>query len=204
MNIDINYYLTNFGYFGFFLFGLLNFVVPSEPVLTFAGFQIQQGRLNYFLVLLFALAGSFVKTSIIFGLGYFLGKEFLVKYSRWTGFKEQYLNYVKQRIAIYGYRIIVPLQFVPIVRRFIGAPCGLLKLNFGRFMAYNMLGVSLWFSFLIGLGFFFGKGYNKLPAQFQNIVDDLVWVIGIGFLIICLYEVKKHLQQTKLNNFNYK
>jgi membrane protein DedA with SNARE-associated domain len=199
MNIDINLIISQYGYFGFFLFGLLNFVVPSEPVLTFAGFQIQQGRLNYFLVLLFALAGSFVKTTIIFGLGYFLGKEFLIKYSRWTGFKEQHLEFIKCRIASYGYRILTPLQFVPIIRRFLGGPAGILKLNFWRFMYYNLLGVTLWFSFLIGLGYFFGKGYDKLPPQFQDYLDYLVYGIFGFFTIICLYEVKKHFNKNKTN-----
>jgi membrane protein DedA with SNARE-associated domain len=197
MTFDINYYLTNYGYFGFFLLGLLNFVVPSEPVLTFAGFQIQQGRLNYFLVLLFALAGSFVKTTIIFGLGYFLGKEFLIKYSRWTGFKEQHLDFIKNKIQGYGYRTVTPLQFVPVIRRFIGAPCGLLRLNFGRFMAYNMLGVGLWFSFLISLGYIYGKGYSKVSPQFQVFLDDFAIGIGICFSVLFLYEVIKHFKTTR-------
>jgi membrane protein DedA with SNARE-associated domain len=195
MNIDINSLIAQYGYFGFFLFGLLNFVVPSEPVLTFAGFQIQQGRLNYFLVLFSALAGSFVKTSIIFGMGYLLGKEFLVKYSRWTGFKDEHLDFIKTRIENYGYRIVTPLQFVPVVRRFIGAPCGLLRLHFGRFMAYNMLGVALWFSFLISLGYIYGKGYNKVSPTFKGYLDYVTWGIGICFLVLFLYEVKKHLEK---------
>ena len=198
MTFDINFYLSHYGYFGFFLFGLLNFVVPSEPVLTFAGFQIQQGRLNFLLVLLFALAGSAVKTTIIFGTGYFLGKEFLIKYSRWTGFKEQHLDYVKGKVQYYGYRIITPLQFVPVVRRFIGAPCGLLRLNFAKFMAYNMLGVALWFSFLISLGYIYGKGYSKVSPQFKSILDNLAIGIGIFFTIIILYEVIKHFKKSNV------
>jgi membrane protein DedA with SNARE-associated domain len=197
MNIDINSLIMQYGYFGFFLFGLLNFVVPSEPVLTFAGFQIQQGRLNYFLVLIAALAGSFVKTSIIFGMGYILGKEFLIKYSRWTGFKEAHLVYVKNRIATYGYRILTPLQFVPIVRRFLGGPAGILKLNFWRFMYYNLIGVALWFSFLISLGYIYGKGYSKVSPTFKLYLDYLIWAIGLFFVIIILYEVSKHFRKNK-------
>lgn len=200
MNVDINSLISQYGYFGFFLFGLLNFVVPSEPVLTFAGFQIQQGRLNFFLVLIFALAGSFVKTTIIFGLGYFLGKEFLIKYSRWTGFKQEHLDFIKGKIQGYGYRIVTPLQFVPVIRRFIGAPCGLLRLNFVRFMAYNMLGVALWFSFLISLGYIYGKGYNKVSPGFKLILDNLAIGIGLCFLAIFLYEVIKHFKSETVDN----
>lgn len=192
MNLDINYYITTFGYFGFFLFGLFNFVVPSEPALTFAGFQIQQGRLNYFLVMLSALAGSFIKTTVIYAMGYFLGKEFLTKYSRWTGFKEQHLDYVKAKITYYGYRILTPLQFVPVVRRFLGGPAGILKLNFWRFMFYNLIGVWLWFSFLIFLGYIYGRGYSKVSPQFKVYLDYLTIGIGLFFLAIILYEVKKH------------
>jgi membrane protein DedA with SNARE-associated domain len=197
MNFDINYWISQYSYFGFFLFGLLNFIVPSEPVLTFAGFQIQQEKLNYFLVLVSALAGSFLKTTIIFSIGYLFGKEFLIKYSKWTGFKEEYLDFLKSRIHHYGYWILTPLQFVPVVRRFLGAPGGLLRLNFIRFMIYNMLGVSLWFTFLILIGFLFGKGYNKLPTQFQSYIDYLVWGIGAVFLLVVCYEIKIHFKRDK-------
>ncbi|MBC7472424.1 MAG: DedA family protein [candidate division SR1 bacterium] len=195
MNTDINYWISQYSYFGFFLFGLLNFVIPSEPILTFAGFQIQQGRLNYFLVLISALVGSFIKTSVIFGFGYIFGKQFLIKHARWTGFREEYLDFVKYRINHYGYRILTPLQFVPVVRRFLGAPGGLLRLNFVKFMIYNMLGVALWFTFLISTGFFFGKGYGKLPAQFQGYLNYLVWGIGAVFLAIIIYEIIAHFKK---------
>jgi membrane protein DedA with SNARE-associated domain len=197
MQIDINSLITQYGYIGFFLFGLFNFVVPSEPILTLAGFQIQQGRLNYFLVLLFALAGSFVKTTIIFGLGYILGKEFLVKYSRWTGFKDEYLDFIKARITTYGYRIITPLQFVPVVRRFVGAPCGLLRLHFGKFMVYNMLGVALWFSFLISLGYIYGKSYSKVSPDVKHYLDYLTIGIYSFFVIIIIYEAVQHFRKRK-------
>jgi membrane protein DedA with SNARE-associated domain len=197
MNFDINYWITNYSYFGFFLFGLLNFVVPSEPVLTFAGFQIQRGNLNIIFVLLAALAGSFVKTTIIFGLGYIFGKEFLIKYSRWTGFKEEYLEFIKSKLQNYGYRIITPLQFVPIVRRFIGAPCGLLRLNFWRFILYNMLGVAMWFLFLISLGYIYGKGYAKVSPTVQMYLNYLVYGIGFFFLYIFIREIWRHFKNQK-------
>jgi membrane protein DedA with SNARE-associated domain len=166
-------------------------------VLTFAGFQIQQGRLNYFLVLFSALSGSFIKTSIIYGMGFVLGKEFLVKYSHWTGFKEEHLEYVKSRISNYGYWILTPLQFVPIVRRFLGGPAGILKLDFWRFMYYNIIGVALWFTFLISLGYIYGKGYNKVSPAFKVYLDYLTWGIGLFFVTLIVYEIIKHLKKTK-------
>jgi membrane protein DedA with SNARE-associated domain len=189
--------VARYSYFGYFVFGLFNFVIPSEPVLISAGFLGEQGRLNLFWVLLAALCGSFIKTSIIYSLGYFFGKQFLIKYSRWTGFKEEYMQYMKNKIAHYGYRIVVPLQFVPYVRRFLGAPSGILKLSFWRFMYYNMIGVSLWFSFLMTIGWFFGKSYKKIPAEFKVYLDSFVWLVLAGFFALFLYEVIKHFKTQK-------
>jgi membrane protein DedA with SNARE-associated domain len=199
MNFDIDYWLANYGYFGFFVFGLTNFVVPSEPVLTFAGFQIQQGRLNYFAVLVFALVGSFIKTTIIYGLGYLFGKAFLTKYSRWTGFEQRHLDYVKSRVDVYGYRILTPLQFVPVVRRFLGGPAGILRLNFWRFMYYNLVGVAMWFSFLMSLGYVYGRGYSLVSPTVQNYLNYLVYGIGLFFVVIFVRELWRHLKpQNKL------
>lgn len=183
-------FITQNSYLGLFIFGLFNFVIPSEPVLLFAGFQVQQGRLNFGLVILSALCGSFIKSTIIYLMGFLLGKEFLIKYSRWTNYKAQYGDYIKNKIQKYGYHIITPLQFVPFVRRFIAAPCGLLKLDFKRFMFYNLIGVALWFSFLTTIGFYSGQAWQTYLSILHPYVNFIGIAICLGFVTLVVYEYR--------------
>jgi membrane protein DedA with SNARE-associated domain len=197
MNFDINQLLAQYGYFGFFLFGLLNFVIPSEPVLTLAGFQIQEGKLNLFLVMISALLGSFLKTTLIFGSGFLLGEKFLIKYSRWTGFKSENLDFIKNKIQQYGYRVITPMQLIPYIRRFVGAPCGLLRLNYWRFIYYNMLGVMIWFLFLISLGYYYGKSYKTASPTVRLVMHNIGYIIMGIFAFVIIYEVYKFFAEKK-------
>ena len=191
-------FITQNSYLGLFIFGLLNFVIPSEPVLLFAGFQVQQGRLNFGLVVLSALSGSFIKSSIIYLIGYTLGKDFLIKYSRWTNYRAEYGEYIKNKITKYGYRIITPLQFVPLVRRFIAAPCGLLKLDFRRFMFYNLIGVALWFSFLTTVGFHSGQYWQKYVSILHPYITFIGIAVSLGFVVLIAYEFYTSNKKSKI------
>jgi membrane protein DedA with SNARE-associated domain len=145
-------------------------------------------------VILFSLAGSFCKTTVIYFLGYFFGKSFLIKYSRWTRFRPEYLDFVKTRINTYGYKIIAPLQLVPVARRFVGAPCGILRLDFWRFMFWNMLGVTIWFVGLISLGYFLGSGYSKIAPQFKENMNIVGVLVGVVFAGLIVREVLRYLR----------
>jgi membrane protein DedA with SNARE-associated domain len=181
-----NHLIYGYGYYGFFLFGLLNFVIPSEPVLIFAGTQVAQGKLNFPLVIIFALAGSVIKTTVIYSIGYIFGKEFLVKYSKYTHFKEEYLDFVKVRVDKYGYKMVTIVQFIPIVRRYVSAPFGLLRLNFFKFMFFNMIGVLLWFIFLTSLGVIVGKAWVEIKDQISPFFNwlGIIIILYISWIII--------------------
>jgi membrane protein DedA with SNARE-associated domain len=68
-SINLIELVSNYGYWGLFVFRLMNWIIPPEVVLTFAGYQLEQGNLNFILVILAALCSSFIKTSVIFGVG---------------------------------------------------------------------------------------------------------------------------------------
>jgi membrane protein DedA with SNARE-associated domain len=195
----IDMLVRDYGYFGFFVFGIFNFVIPSEPVLILAGTQVYSGKFNFFLVVLSALLGSAIKTSIIFSIGYFIGKEFLIKYSKYTHFKEEYIDFVKQRVTKYGYRIVTLVQFIPIVRRYVSAPFGLLRLNFARFMFYNMIGVALWFSFLTLVGFLVGKTWDKLSSKITPFFNLFGLLIILFIFCIIIYEYFLHKKKSKVS-----
>jgi membrane protein DedA with SNARE-associated domain len=182
-------WLMSNGYLGLFLFGILNFVIPSEVVLPFAGYLVSQNKLNFALVILAALAGNIVKSSVIFWMGKKFGKEFLIRYSRWTHVDQNSIDFAKSRFEHYGYWIIIPGQFIPYFRRFISAPAGLLKLNFGTFLVYNSLGVSLWFGFLASLGYLFDKNWVGVEKQVSPVVSAIGLFVAVAALILFLYEV---------------
>lgn len=187
-----NYVLTwlmTHGYLGLFLFGILNFVIPSEVVLPFAGYLVAQKKLDFALVILAALAGNIIKSSVIFWLGKRFGKDFLIKYSRWTHVDQTSINFAKSRFEHYGYWIIIPGQFIPYFRRFISAPAGLLKLKFRTFLIYNSVGVSLWFGFLATLGYVFGKNWSAVQSRISPIMKEVGIVVGVLAIILVIYEV---------------
>jgi membrane protein DedA with SNARE-associated domain len=177
------------GYLGLFFFGILNFVIPSEVILPFAGYLVSQKKLDFALVILAALAGNIIKTSAFFWLGRIFGKGFLIKYKRWTHIDQGSIDFAKLRFEHYGYWIIIPGQFIPYFRRFISAPAGLLKLDYKTFMLFNSTGVALWFGFLATLGFVFGKNWSVAQNKISPLMSEIGLIIGSASIVLVLYEV---------------
>ena len=177
------------GYIGLFFFGFLNFAIPSEIVLPFAGYLVFQNKLDFALVILAALAGNIVKSSAFFWIGKKFGKGFLIKYSRWTHVTESSIEFVKARIEKYGYWIIIPGQFIPYFRRFISGPAGIIRLHFKTFLIYNSIGVTLWFGFLATLGYLAGKNWGFVSRRIAPVMSEVGYIVSFLALIIFLYEV---------------
>jgi membrane protein DedA with SNARE-associated domain len=181
--------IMNNDYLGLFLFGILNFVIPSEIILPFAGYLVSQKKLDFALVILAALAGNIIKSSVIFWLGRKFGKDFLIRYKRWTHIDQSAIDFAKFRFEHYGYWIIIPGQFIPYFRRFISAPAGLLKLDYKTFMLFNSTGVALWFGFLTTLGFVFGKNWSAAQNRISPLMSEIGLIIGFATVVLVLYEV---------------
>jgi membrane protein DedA with SNARE-associated domain len=182
-------WIMNNGYLGLFFFGILNFAIPSEVVLPFAGYLVSQKRLDFALVVLAALAGNIVKSSVFFWFGRVFGKDFLIKYKRWTHVDQGTIDFAKSRFEHYGYWIIIPGQFIPYFRRFISGPAGLLRLDYKTFILFNSIGVSLWFGFLATLGFVFGKNWSTAQNRISPLMGEIGWIIGVVSVLLILYEV---------------
>lgn len=193
-------WIMNNGYLGLFFFGILNFVIPSEIVLPFAGYLVSQKRLDFVLVVLAALAGNIIKSSVFFWFGRVFGKDFLIRYKRWTHVDQSSIDFAKSRFEHYGYWIIIPGQFIPYFRRFISAPAGLLKLDYKTFLIFNSIGVALWFGFLATLGFVFSRNWSAVQNRISPLMGEVGWIIGFASISLVLYEVWRWFLNRKKDN----
>lgn len=138
-------------FFGFFL--------PGDPLLFISGMIIagaEQAAIpfdNQWYNLIFW--GILFMLSTIFGnmVGY------------WTGFKFKNFRLIRSKHlesaeSFYqkrgGFAILIA-RFLPIVRTFIPIVGGMVKMDFKKFMYFNILGAFLWISILTTLGFLLGE-----------------------------------------------
>lgn len=98
-------------------------------------------------------------------------------------FKKQHVNTTRKYFDKYGSRTLVISRFLPVVRTFAPILAGLVRMNIGGFMLFNVLGAGLWIFGLTGGGYYFGE-------KFPWIIDYVHYIIFF-FLGITTFTVVK-------------
>jgi len=78
----------------------------------------------------------------------------------------------------YGGKAIIIARFIPIVRTFAPFVAGIGKMQYRRFLSFNVIGAVLWVALFIPAGYFFGN----LPAVRRNFHVVIFAIIGISIL----------------------
>ncbi|MDZ4863475.1 MAG: DedA family protein [Gemmatimonadota bacterium] len=158
--------------------------LPGDSLLFAAGTFAGLGDLDPWL--LFGLLSS----AAILGdtLNYWVG--------RWVGprafsGKVPFLNphHLEKTQAFYvrhGGKTIILARFVPIVRTFAPFVAGVGRMEYSRFLAYNVGGGLLWVGLFVFAGFLFGN----LPAVRENFTLVILAIIGLSVLPIVIEWLK--------------
>jgi membrane-associated protein len=72
-------------------------------------------------------------------------------------FKKRYLEMTSDFYARHGGKALVLGRFLPIIRTFAPILAGAIKIDFKKFMMYNVVGAVAWISIMSLCGFFLGK-----------------------------------------------
>ncbi|MFN4145591.1 MAG: DedA family protein [Runella sp.] len=96
-------------------------------------------------------------------------------------FKKKHIETTKKYFDRYGSRTLVISRFLPVVRTFAPILAGLVRMPWGGFLTYNVVGAALWIFGLTGGGYYFG-------AKFPWIIDYVHYIIFF-FLAVTTFTV---------------
>jgi membrane-associated protein len=175
--------------------------LPGDSLLfaagTFcAGFTNEQGvtaELNIWLVLILLIVAAVLGD----GLNYLLGNRIGLNMLQWKIRKRPLVKekYIKQTESFFeknGSKTIIIARFVPIVRTFAPFVAGIGKMQYAKFLRFNVIGAVLWVVGLTMLGYFFGN----LKVVKENFETVIFGIIGISMLpmVIEIIRAKKKKQ----------
>jgi membrane-associated protein len=106
-------------------------------------------------------------------IGAYIGPKVFERNSRFL--KKEYLDRTNEFYAKYGGKTIILARFVPIVRTFAPFVAGVGKMDYSRFISFNIIGGIAWVTIFVTLGTLFGN----IP-----IVKDNFEIVTIGIVLI--------------------
>ena len=190
--MDINtlaiIFMNQYGLISIFIIIMLeyaNFPLPSEVVLPLVGIMISKGNFNFFWVLIISIIAG-VTGSIT---NYLIGLKFgnpLIKYllSKYPKMKKS-IDVSVWWLNKYGRISVMASRIIPVARTFISIPAGINKMNMYSFIWYSSIGIGLWNSILIGLGYMLGDNLSKIGYIVKN-YSMLIFILILIMIIICL------------------
>ena len=161
---------------------LIGFFLPGDSLLFTAGVLYHADKLPgnlplpfiAFLILLFiaAVLGDTV--------GYWFGRKTgprIFKKPDARLFKQGHIKKAQEFYEKHGGKTIIIARFIPIVRTFAPIVAGTAKMNYKRFLAFNIVGGFLWTFGVTSLGYFVGAAFKAAGLDIDHVLLPIIALI---------------------------
>ncbi len=179
-------FIQSYGIWTYFILFAIIFVetglvlmpfLPGDSLIFVAGTLAAAGSLNVFALLILFSAAAILGDSLNYAIGSFIGQKAFTKEQGFF-FRRDYLEKTKRFYEKHGAKTIILARFMPFVRTFAPFVAGIGKMNYSKFLFYNILGGILWAGLFVIGGFLFGN----IPVVRDNITIFALIIVFLSIL----------------------
>ena len=186
--ITIAIHITeSFGYLGIFVVTMLEYAcipLPSEVVLPCVGLSIADGDYSFTLVLICTILAAIVGALISYAIGYY-GGEFVINWLHKKMPKsKKAMLIIKKLFSNYGKITVLITRVLPFTRTYISLFAGAEKLDKSVFVIFSAVGITIWNSALLLIGYYIGNNRNLIAGIFRKY--SIACLIIVSIILICL------------------
>jgi len=170
---------------------ILGFFLPGDSLLITIGVLSNPANPNAVPGLVLFTLQIALTTAAIFGdqVGYFLGRKtgdaIFTKEDNFL-FKKKYVTDAHAFYEKYGVAAIIGCKFIPIFRTFVPFIAGVAKMDYRKYIQWDILGGILWINSLLLVGYFLGQ------TQLANRLDKIiVLVVFVSILPIVIGGIRR-------------
>jgi membrane-associated protein len=157
--------------------------LPGDSLLFAAGAFAAIESLNIFYLLILLIVAAVLGDTINYWIGHFIGDK-IVANPRMP-IKKEHLEQTNEFFRKHGGKTIILARFVPIVRTFAPFVAGPGKMNYRKFILYNVIGGVMWVSICTMAGYLFGN-ISFIKDNFSIVIIGVVVISLVPFLVeIC-------------------
>lgn len=170
---------------------LVGFFLPGDSLLFTVGVVAGAGKLNIAAMIAMLAFASMAGDGIGFLIGNKIGYRLFERRNS-VIFRREYLDRTHAFYEKHGGKTIVYAKFVPIIRTFAAFIAGVGRMNYPRFLAFNICGAIGWVSLMILAGYSLGN----IAVIRQNFEKVILVIIFVSLLPAALHALRSR-RQTK-------
>lgn len=162
--------------------------LPSEIIMTFAGYLVATGQLNLWMVATAGAIGCNLGSIVAYEAGKRGGRPIVERWGRYILIDKHDLDRADVFFAKHGSVAVLVGRLLPVIRTFIAFPAGVARMPLGKFHFYTFIGSWPWCYMLAWVGMKLGNAWDKDPrvkAAFHDahlIIAGVILVLGVWFV----------------------
>lgn len=150
-------------------------LLPGDSLIFVAGAFAAGGSLNIVILIATLAIAAILGDSVNYWIGKYAGEK-AFRNNRF--FKKEYLDKTNAFYHKHGGKTIIIARFIPIIRTFAPFVAGMGKMDYKRFISFNIIGGIVWVLLFSLAGYFFGA----IPWVEKNLTLVIFGIIFISIL----------------------
>ena len=172
MHFNIQHFFQQYGYPGIFFAFLLEMVgipFPGETILTLSGIEWKQGTFSLIPLIIAALAGNIIGSTISYIVGRFFGRTVILRFGKYVGITEKKFKAADEKFNKYRVPVVFLGKFIAGIRVYAAYLAGINRMNFWKYSFYNAIGSLLWIFVFIVFGRYVDFVWHRYHQIFEAI-----------------------------------
>ena len=154
--------------------GLFTFFLPGDSLLFVAGVLVGKGQLSLPLLVALLATAAVAGDNTSYWIGRLAGPRIFTREKSFFLSKD-HLDFTRRFYERHGKKTIVIARFVPIARTFAPVVAGVGAMQYGRFLAFDVLGGVLWTGGMTTAGYALGQ-FAWIRANIDLVAVAIVFV----------------------------
>ena len=167
--------------------------LPGDSLIFVAGTLAAKSLLNVFVLFVIISFAAIIGDSVNYWVGHTLGRKVFNTNIKFLN--KENLYRAEKFYEKHGGKAIIYARFIPIIRTFAPFVAGIGKMNYSKFLAFNIIGGILWVLLFLFAGYYFGN-LNFVKNNLSLIIIAIILVSLIPPIIEYLKSKRR-----KINSF---
>ncbi|MGE7946263.1 DedA family protein [Lysinibacillus sp. NPDC093688] len=179
-------------FIGIFL-ELMALPISGEFLMSYAGFFVYQGEMNYFLAILTVFLSAGAGITLTYWIGKAGGYKLIERYGKYVHLGPERYKKTADWFERSGSKLLVFAYFIPGVRHFTGYVSGVSKIPFRKFIIPAYTGAFLWGICFITLGKVLGpkwETFHQAASKYLIIFLIVLAALLASYLIFRFYKIQ--------------
>lgn len=195
ISLLIEEFIKNYGIVSIFIIVALEYAnapLPSELVLPLVGILALKFDMSLSLVIIASILGGLFGSIINYYLGYKFGQPLLALIKNKYPKTKKSIKASYRWLAKYEKISVMLSRLVPLARTFISIVAGVTKMNVVEFSLYSGIGIAIWNTILIFIGYILGNNMSLISTILKNYSNVLIVILGVVFVGYIIFRHKNH------------